>query len=326
MQLALNPIAELLGRGALVDKYDGSFNFQSVRAAGLAAVVFRAGTGCDAVGTALKTLANSAQSAGLRVGYLHRLTARNAAQARTQARRFLDAIRGLPADLRPTLAFDAFSGLTPQQINAIALAFLETVEYAGGVAPMLLTDAQSASLLWGTGIAPRFGLWVQDASSGGPQVGASPWTGWTAWQYEAAGTVNGIPGTAALSQFTRSAAAVSEDDCGEPAPTGTKLICVTVVYGDTLTAIARMFGTTVNDIVRINRIANPNRIYPGNRLYLRVPASTPVEACDSYTVVRGDTLSGIAGRLGVSQQELVRLNNIANPNLIYPGQVLRLRE
>ena len=85
-----------------------------------------------------------------------------------------------------------------------------------------------------------------------------------------------------------------------------------------------MFGTTVSEIVRINRIANPNRIYPGNRLYLRVPASTPVAPCESYTVVRGDTLSGIAARLGVSQQELVRLNNIANPNLIYPGQVLRL--
>ena len=324
MQMALNPIAELLGRGALVNNYDGNFNFQSARTAGLAAIVFRASTGCDAVGTALSTLVNSARSAGLQVGYLHRLTARNVAQARSQARRFLAAIQGLPADLRPALAFDAFSGLTPQQINAIALAFLETVEYAGGVVPMLLTDSRSAGLLWGTDIAPRFPLWVQDSSSGGPQVNASRWTGWTAWQYNASGTVGGIPGRVALSQFTRNAVAVSEDDCGTPEPTGTKLICVTVVYGDTLTAIARMFGTTVDEIVRINRIANPNRIYPGNRLYLRVPASTPVEACESYTVVRGDTLSGIASRLGVSQSELVRLNNIANPNLIYPGQVLRL--
>ena len=117
---------------------------------------------------------------------------------------------------------------------------------------------------------------------------------------------------------------MSEDDCGEPAPGGTKLICVTVAYGDTLSGLAKTFGTTVSEIVRMNRIANPNRIYPGNRLVLRVPAGTPIPACDTYTVVRGDTLSGIAGRLGVSQADLVRLNNIRNPNRIYPGQVLKL--
>ena len=99
---------------------------------------------------------------------------------------------------------------------------------------------------------------------------------------------------------------------------------MTVAYGDTLSGLAKTFGTTVSEIVRMNRIANPNRIYPGNRLVLRVPAGTPVDACDTYTVVRGDTLSGIAGRLGVSQADLVRLNNIRNPNRIYPGQVLKL--
>ncbi len=328
MLMALNPIAELLGRGALVENLNGSFDFRAARRAGLAAVVFQASAGCDAAGGALSGLAAAAQSAGLQVGYLHRLTARTVAQARTQARRFLAATRDLPAGLRPAVSFDDVAGLTPQQVNAIALGFLETVEYGGGVRPMLLTDARSASLLWGTSIAPRFPLWVADNTAGGPQVSASPWTGWTAWQYATAGTVRGIPGRVKLSQFTRGALAVSEDDCGAPTPptpTGTKLICVTVVYGDTLSALARTFGTTVDEIVRMNRIANPNRIYPGNRLVLRVPASTPIEPCATYTVVRGDTLSGIANRLGLSVQELVRLNNIANPNLIYPGQVLKLQ-
>ena len=43
-----------------------------------------------------------------------------------------------------------------------------------------------------------------------------------------------------------------------------------------------------------------------------------------YTVQTGDTLSGIARRYGVTISYLVRLNGIRNPNLIYPGQILRV--
>ena len=42
-----------------------------------------------------------------------------------------------------------------------------------------------------------------------------------------------------------------------------------------------------------------------------------------YTVKHGDTLEGIALYLGVSQSTLVSLNNIKNPDLIYPGQTLK---
>lgn len=42
----------------------------------------------------------------------------------------------------------------------------------------------------------------------------------------------------------------------------------------------------------------------------------------TYTVQAGDTLWGIAQRFGVTVQDLCNWNNISNPNLIYPGQVL----
>ena len=44
----------------------------------------------------------------------------------------------------------------------------------------------------------------------------------------------------------------------------------------------------------------------------------------SYTVKSGDTLSGIAAQYGVSYQDIAKANNIANPNLIYPGQVFTI--
>jgi LysM repeat protein len=47
-----------------------------------------------------------------------------------------------------------------------------------------------------------------------------------------------------------------------------------------------------------------------------------VSADTTYTVVPGDTLSAIAERFGTTVDALVALNHIADPNLIYPGQVL----
>ena len=44
----------------------------------------------------------------------------------------------------------------------------------------------------------------------------------------------------------------------------------------------------------------------------------------TYTVKSGDTLSGIAAQYGVNWQEMARLNNLDNPDLIYPGQVFKV--
>ena len=44
----------------------------------------------------------------------------------------------------------------------------------------------------------------------------------------------------------------------------------------------------------------------------------------TYTVVRGDTLSGIGKKFGVNWRDIAALNGIANPDLIHPGQVFRI--
>lgn len=91
----------------------------------------------------------------------------------------------------------------------------------------------------------------------------------------------------------------------------------TVRYGDTLSAIASRYGTSTSTLASINGISNPNWIYPGQVLKLSGGSSTR-----AYTVRSGDTLSGIASRLGTSWTSLKAKNGIANANLIYPGQTL----
>ena len=53
-------------------------------------------------------------------------------------------------------------------------------------------------------------------------------------------------------------------------------------------------------------------------------ASVPYACCDQYIVRRGDTLSGIAERFGLEWRRIASINEISNPNLIYPGQVIKL--
>ena len=56
-----------------------------------------------------------------------------------------------------------------------------------------------------------------------------------------------------------------------------------------------------------------------------VPAPAPAEPeYRTYTVKSGDTLSEIAASYGVNWHEMAELNNLENPDLIFPGQVFKV--
>ena len=99
--------------------------------------------------------------------------------------------------------------------------------------------------------------------------------------------------------------------------TSTGAQACTVRYGDTLSAIASRYGTSISALASLNGISNPSWIYPGQ--VLKLSGSSPTR---TYTVRDGDTLSGIASRLGTSWTSLKAKNGISNANLIYPGQTL----
>ena len=96
----------------------------------------------------------------------------------------------------------------------------------------------------------------------------------------------------------------------------------TVRSGDTLSSIASRFGTSYQTLASLNGISNPNLIYVGQ--VLRVNGSANVGSV-YYTVRAGDNLSAIASRYGTSYQAIAALNGLANPNLIYAGQTLKIK-
>jgi LysM repeat protein len=101
----------------------------------------------------------------------------------------------------------------------------------------------------------------------------------------------------------------------------------TVQRGDYLTRIARYCGVSYSLVLAYNpQITNPNRIYPGQIIYLTSNSGTGVPVTGgTYIVQRGDTLALIAWRFGTTVAALLAVNpNITNPSLIYVGQVIYL--
>lgn len=104
-------------------------------------------------------------------------------------------------------------------------------------------------------------------------------------------------------------------------------IYYTVIRGDALYKIAAKFSVTIADLVKWNKISNPNLIYVGQKLIVGW-TNTPVPPEPQkvyYTVKRGDNLTKIAKMYDTTVSQLVAWNNIKNPNVIYTGQVLRVK-
>lgn len=124
-----------------------------------------------------------------------------------------------------------------------------------------------------------------------------------------------------------------------------------VKRGDTLSGIAKRYGTSVAKLAQANGIKPGSRIRVGQGLKLpgragaapapiavaraeqpapaTKPAATVAEApvsatAATYVVARGDSLGSIAAKTGVSQRELLAINGIGNPNKVRVGQTLRL--
>lgn len=90
--------------------------------------------------------------------------------------------------------------------------------------------------------------------------------------------------------------------------------------GENLSRIAAAYDTTVEALVQLNQLRNPDRIRVGQRLVVREESL----GADFWVHVvgRGETLSEIAARYQVKTADLAAWNGIGNPNRIVPGQEL----
>ena len=325
--LAFGPSSSTIYQGIDVSSWQGNINFAQVKNAGIDIVYIKSSEGVSYIDPYFERNYQNAKANGLKVGFYHYVTARTVEEARNQANFFAKVISGKEPDCKLAMDFESFGNLSVNQINEISKVFLETLQNATNKEVLIYSNSYTARTILSSDLA-IYPLWVANYGVSEPG-GNDKWNTWVGWQYTSTGRVSGISGNVDRDKFTDGVLLSdnspiptpdSPSTPEEPIENGT--IIYTVKSGDTLSKIAREYGTTVNNIVSLNpSITNPNLIYPGEQFTISINNNTSSSSL-VYTVVKGDTLSEIAVRYDTTVSKLVIDNNISNPNLIYPGQRL----
>ena len=321
-------------KGIDVSNWSGSINWSSVSSNDIDFVVIQASEGTFYSDPYLQENYNGAKSIGLKVGFYHFFNPGSSPTPIEQARYFVDTISGLESDIKLILDLEQTGGLTDYELTLQALDFLREVESLSGikVAVYTYTNFAQNNIYPGLGIE-NYPLWISQIDIDSPQPNRVWKNEYAGWQYSDTGKISGINANVDLDiffdeMFLDNRASISKERNQEAIDK--KVIYYVVQKGDTLSSISARYGTSFKEIASINGIKNPNLIYPGEVLKIypnekRKNRTTDNENFSSTYIVRsGDTLSYISKIFNTSVNKLVKLNDIENPNLIYPGEILKI--
>lgn len=311
-------------RGIDISEFQGEIDFEEVRRSGIEAVYIRVGAG-EYTDEYFAENYERAKAAGLKIGFYHYVTARSVEEGRRQARFFASLAAGREPDMRLAMDFEYFGSLSVSQINAISEAYLDELTALTRREAVIYSDLSNARNIFSRALAEKYPLWAAQYGADEPSANGK-WREWVGFQYTDEGRVGGIYGNVDRNIFTEG---IFLSDSGRidgekrtSVRARTRTLTVYVRAGDTLWAIAREYGTTVEAIVRENRIADPNRIFAGERLRITLPARGSGE--EIYTVRRGDTPISIAGKFGVTLSALEDRNGLERGETIYAGDKLSI--
>lgn len=272
---------------------------------------------------------------GINLGAYWYSYAKSVEQAKTEANKFLEVVKGKKFTLPLYLDLEDSSqaGLGRDTLNNIVRAFGEVIEKAGYYFGVYTNLNWYRNIISGSELNKKYDWWLacwSNIAPGGCDYGI--------WQYTNSVSCGGmnVDGDYILKDYPsiiknaglnhledKEDKEDKEDNTPITPPPSEGYVTYTVKKGDTLSKIACDYNTTYQKIAKDNNIANPNLIYPGQ--VLKIYTNNTNNDSEVYIVKPGDTLSGIANKYNTTYQELARINNIKNPNLIYPGQKIRIK-
>lgn len=321
--------------GIDVSGWQGEIDFSQVKNSGINFVYIKSSEGQNTVDSYFRRNYEEARSNGLNIGFYHYVRARTTEEARLEAEHFANTIAGTVPNCKLAMDFENFGNLSIGEINEISKVFLERVQELTNKEMIIYSNTSSARTIFSQELANEYPLWVAQYYVSNPSDNGK-WNVWEGFQYTDRGSVPGINGYVDRDKFTSEILLNSQEEIPSneennenSGNTGnaSNYIRYTIQKGDTLSEIAQRYNTTVNELVRLNNIRNPNMIYANETLLIPTKNNSISTGSDDknntiYIVQRGDTLYSIAKRFNTTVQNIVNNNGISNPNLIYPGQSL----
>ena len=334
-------------KGIDISKYQAGIDLNNIKNNGYDFVIIRAGyTGwgdgeSKAVDPSFEEFYSKAKSAGLGVGAYYFTIATSYQEGVEEANwLYNNCLKGKQFDYPIYIDVEDDTGgkqylrkagkdATTQGIKG----FCKTMEKLGYYVGIYASDISGFKDMMNIDELKDYDKWVARYSKKPEYV-----TEYGMWQYTSSGKVNGYSGNLDLNEAYKDYPNIiksnglngySKDSSSSNShqintDTTSSETVYTVVSGDTLSGIASKYGTTYQKLAEYNGIADPNKIYPGQQI--KIPGSSNKgSSAVYYTVVTGDNLTKIANRYGTTVNQLVSWNNISNPNLIYPGQKLRVK-
>lgn len=328
-------------KGIDISKYQGKIDFEKVRADGVEFVVIREGYGRHAYQKDIFFERNylGAKNAGLKIGFYHYSYARDCEDAVLEARALLENIRGKSYDL--PCFFDIEGGaLSSGDALGKCEAFCRILKENKVPCGVYASESEFKTRL--KNLSADIPRWIAHYGVKKQELPCYM------WQSSSEGRVNGIFGRCDMNILY-----------GEYLPY--QNLCKTINPSENhhetkyklgqRVRFSTCYKSSTDDITKAISAKNMLRdngvitkIYAGRKnpylldkdlcfvndgdirevLTSSASSKAPSVNIRFYTVQKGDNLTKIAHCFGTSVKELVRLNKIKNPNLIFTGQRLRV--
>lgn len=278
-------------KGIDVSRHQGNIDFNKVKNAGIDFVIIRAGYGRD-ISQKDKLFEQNykrAKTAGLKVGAYWYSYATSVDDVKQEAKACLQAIKG------KTFEYPIYFDLEEQDqfakgkafCDSLVKAFCTELEKAGYWAGLYISRSPLQTHI-SSDVAKRYALWIAEYGSKCNYSGS-----YAIWQYSSKGKVAGVSGNvdcdycyidyptaikkAGKNGFKKSTAVkatvlkpvAKTKPKTKPKATAKKETVYTVKKGDTLSAIAKKYKTTVKKLVKDNNIKNADLIYTGQKIKIK---------------------------------------------------------
>lgn len=278
----------------------------------------------------------NAKNNGLKVGFYHFF--RGDTDAIIQAKYFINYLKEIEAinyDLKLCLDIESTDGKDKETLTSMCIDFLEEVKRLTGKEVVVYTYTSFANKNLDNRLS-KYPLWIAHYDVDTPGWNHI-WDDWIGFQYTSSGKISGVNYNCDVNSFTEdiilSKVLLPNKGISEEVANSIKVGSRVSIIGSNYATgepIPRWVKEKTYKVIEIsgNKVLLENIIswvYISD-VIIELTENGRLETSSTYIVKAGDTLSQIASNYNISWQELARINNISNPNLIYVGQKLKTQE